>query len=68
MDGGAWWATAHGVAKGRTRLRDFTFRLDTDRKEREVAQVIRDETRQADEGQFYTPYIYEELQYLENNL
>ena len=25
MDGGAWWATAHGVAKSRTRLSDFTF-------------------------------------------
>ena len=22
MDGGAWWATVHGVAKSRTRLRD----------------------------------------------
>ena len=22
MDGGAWWATAHGVAKSRTRLSD----------------------------------------------
>ena len=25
MDGGAWWAAVHGVAEGRTRLRDFTF-------------------------------------------
>ena len=25
MDGGAWWATVHGVAKSRTRLSDFTF-------------------------------------------
>ena len=25
MDGGAWWATVHGVAKSRRRLRDFTF-------------------------------------------
>ena len=23
-DGGAWWATVHGVAKSRTRLSDFT--------------------------------------------
>ena len=23
MDRGAWWATAHGVAKSQTRLRDF---------------------------------------------
>ena len=25
MDGGAWWAAVHGVAKNRTRLSDFTF-------------------------------------------
>ena len=25
MDGGAWWAAVHGVAKGRTRLSDFIF-------------------------------------------
>ena len=25
MDGGAWWATVNGVAKGRTRVSDFTF-------------------------------------------
>ena len=25
MDGGAWRATVHGVAKGQTRLSDFTF-------------------------------------------
>ena len=25
MDGGAWWATVHGVAKSQTWLRDFTF-------------------------------------------
>ena len=24
MDGGAWWATVHGIAKSRTRLNDFT--------------------------------------------
>ena len=27
MDGGAWWATVHGVAKSRTQLSDFTFFL-----------------------------------------
>ena len=27
MDGGAWWATVHGVAKSRTRLNDVTFTL-----------------------------------------
>ena len=25
MDGGAWWATVHGVAKSRTQLSDFPF-------------------------------------------
>ena len=25
VDGGAWWALVHGVAKSRTRLSDFTF-------------------------------------------
>ena len=25
MDGGAWWATVHGVANSRTQLSDFTF-------------------------------------------
>ena len=25
MDGGAWWAAVHGVAKSRTRLSDFSF-------------------------------------------
>ena len=25
MDGGAWWATVHGVTKSQTWLSDFTF-------------------------------------------
>ena len=25
MDGGAWWAAVHGVAKSWTQLSDFTF-------------------------------------------
>ena len=25
MDGGAWWAAVHGVAKSRTLLSNFTF-------------------------------------------
>ena len=31
MDGGAWWATVHGVAKSQTRLSDFTvtFQIQT---------------------------------------
>ena len=26
MDGGAWWARIHGVAKSQTRLRDFSLK------------------------------------------
>ena len=29
MDGGAWWATVHGVTKSQTRLSDFTIRTLT---------------------------------------
>ena len=25
MDGGAWWAAVHGIAKSQTRLSDFIF-------------------------------------------
>ena len=32
MDGGAWWATVHGVAKSRTRLSDFTHSLTHSKK------------------------------------
>ena len=27
MDGGAWWATVHGIKKSQTRLSTFTFFL-----------------------------------------
>ena len=30
MDGGAWWATVHGVTKSQTRLIDFTHSLTPD--------------------------------------
>ena len=33
MDGGAWWAAVHGVAKSQTRLRDFTFHFHALEKE-----------------------------------
>ena len=33
MDGGAWWATVHGVAKSRTQLSDFTFHFHALEKE-----------------------------------
>ena len=37
MDGGAWQAAVHGVAEGRTRLRDFTFPFHFHALEKEMA-------------------------------
>ena len=37
MDGGAWWAAVHGVAKSRTRLGDFTFTFHFHALEKELA-------------------------------
>ena len=37
MDGGAWWATVHGVAKSRTRLSDFTLTFHLPALEKEMA-------------------------------
>ena len=37
MDGGAWWAAVHGVAKSRTRLSDFTFTFHFHSLEKEMA-------------------------------
>ena len=36
MDGGAWWAAVHGVAKSQTRLSDFTFTFHFHALEREM--------------------------------
>ena len=37
MDGGAWWAAVHGVAKSRARLSDFTFTFHFHALEKEIA-------------------------------
>ena len=37
MDGGAWWAVVHGVAKSWTRLSDFTFTFHFPALEKEMA-------------------------------
>ena len=37
MDGGAWWAAVHGVAKSRTRLSDFPFTFHFHAMEKEMA-------------------------------
>ena len=37
MDGGAWYAAIHGVAKSRTRLSDFTFTFQVHALEKEMA-------------------------------
>ena len=37
MDGGAWWAAVHGVAKSQTRLSDFPFTFHSHALEEEMA-------------------------------
>ena len=37
MDGGAWWAAVHGVAKSKTQLSDFTFTFHFHSLEKEMA-------------------------------
>ena len=36
MDGGAWWAAVHGVARSRTQLSDFTFTFHFNALEKEM--------------------------------
>ena len=38
-DGGAWWATVHGVTKSRTRLSDFTFYDKNIKNNHEMKQI-----------------------------
>ena len=37
MDGGAWWAAVHGVARSQTQLSDFTFTFHFHALEKEMA-------------------------------
>ena len=37
MDGGAWWAAVHGVARSRTQLSDFTLTFHFYALEKEMA-------------------------------
>ena len=37
MDGGAWWALVHGVARSRIRLSDFTYTFHFHALEKEMA-------------------------------
>ena len=37
MDGEAWWAAVHGIAKSQTRLSDFTFTFHFHPLEEEMA-------------------------------
>ena len=37
VDGGAWWAAVHGVAKSQTRLSDFTLTFHFHTLEKEMA-------------------------------
>ena len=40
MDGGAWWAAVHAVAKSRTRLSDFTFPFHALEKEMATHSIV----------------------------
>ena len=54
MDGGAWWAAVHGVAKRGTQLSDFTFTFHFHALEKEMAthsSVLAWESRQESQGQ-----------------
>ena len=42
MDGGAWQATAHGVAKSRTRLSDFTSLQSQSKSQKSLCSVLED--------------------------
>ena len=37
MDGGAWWAAVHGVAKSPAQLSDYTFTFHSHALEKEMA-------------------------------
>ena len=37
MEGGAWWATVHGITKSRTQLSNFTFTFHFHALEKEMA-------------------------------
>ena len=37
LEGGAWWAAVHGVAKSQTRLSNFTFTFHFQALEKEMA-------------------------------
>ena len=39
MDGGAWWAALHGVAKNRTQLSDFPFTFHFHALEKEMSFI-----------------------------
>ena len=40
MDGGAWQAAVHGVAKSRTQLSDFTFTFHFHALEKDMAKIV----------------------------
>ena len=54
MDGGAWWATVHGVAEGQTRPSDFTFTFHSHALESVPGcpgpSLLEDKERDADTG------------------
>ena len=46
MDGGAWWATVHGVATSQSQLSDFTFTFHFHTMEKEMVPVYSEQEYQ----------------------
>ena len=51
LDGGAWWAAVHGVAKSRTRLSDFTLTFTGSRILQQITGILKEIALVADYGQ-----------------
>ena len=49
MDGGAWWATVHGVTKSKTQLSDFTTLMAESEEElKSLLMKVKEESQKAD--------------------
>ena len=51
LDGGAWWAAVHGVAKIWTRLSDFTLTFTGSRILQQITGILKEIALVADYGQ-----------------
>ena len=58
MDGGAWWAAVHGVAKSQTQLNDFSFTFHFHALEKEMATHSRQGLENPRDGGTWWAAIY----------